>query len=255
MNRDPFVSILIVAALVIGVGSASSAERAKHDTLDTANGPLVIHPIEHATFVMEWDGRTVYVDPVGGAERFADFPAPDLVLVSHIHGDHLSADTLAAVTSAVTPVLAPASVADALGDRAPAGLTILAHGSRFDNGGITVEALPAYNLDPTRLEFHPRERNDNSYLVTMGGLRLYISGDTEDIPEMRSLQHIDAAFICMNLPYTMTVEQAADAVLDFAPHIVYPYHYRGKNGMSDLDRFTALVAADPSIEVRRLAWY
>jgi L-ascorbate metabolism protein UlaG (beta-lactamase superfamily) len=115
--------------------------------------------------------------------------------------------------------------------------------------------LPAYNLDPTRLQFHPRERNDNSYLVTVGGLRLYISGDTEDIPEMRSLQNIDAAFICMNLPYTMTVEQAADAVLDFAPHIVYPYHYRGKNGMSDLDRFTALVSANPSIEVRRLAWY
>ncbi len=255
MFRDPFVSILVVAALVIGVGSASSAERATQDTLDTANGPLVIHPIEHATFVMEWNGRTVYVDPVGGAERFADFSSPDLVLVTHVHSDHMSADTLAAVTSTDTPVLAPASVAEALDDRAPAGLTILAHGSRFDNGGITVEALPAYNLDPTRLQFHPRERNDNSYLVIVGGLRLYISGDTEDIPEMRSLRNIDAAFICMNLPYTMTVEQAADAVLDFAPHIVYPYHYRGKNGMSDLEQFTALVSADPSIEVRRLAWY
>jgi len=255
MIRDPLVSVLVVTVLAVGVGSVSSAELPKQDTLDTANGPLVIHPIEHATFVMEWNGQTVYVDPVGGAERFAAFPAPDLVLVTHIHGDHLSAETLASVTSDDTPVLAPASVADELGDRAPARLTILAHGSRFDLGGITVEALPAYNLDPERLDFHPRERDDNSYVVSVGGLRLYISGDTEDIPEMRSLKDIDAAFVCMNLPYTMTVEQAADAVLDFAPHIVYPYHYRGKNGMSDLDLFTRRVAADPSIEVRRLAWY
>ncbi len=92
-------------------------------------------------------------------------------------------------------------------------------------------------------------------MVTIGGKRIYIAGDTEDIPEMRALEDIDAAFVCMNLPYTMTVEQAADAVLEFAPKIVYPYHYRGKGGMSDLDEFTKRVAADPEIEVRLLKWY
>jgi L-ascorbate metabolism protein UlaG (beta-lactamase superfamily) len=119
---------------------------------------------------------------------------------------------------------------------------------------VTVEAVPMYNLDPQKQKFHPKGRG-NGYLLTLGGKRVYIAGDTEDIPEMRALENIDIAFVCMNLPYTMNVAAAADAVLDFQPKIVFPYHYRGTDGMSDLGEFRSLVAAEPDIEVRVLAWY
>lgn len=244
----------LLCTAVMFTSTAVAAEPAS-DTIPTADGELVVHPINHATFVIEWNGRTVVVDPVGGAEPFAAYHAPDLILITHIHGDHTSVETVAAVATDGTVTVAPTSVAEKLGTAIPGQLTILANGETTDRDGIGIEAIPAYNLTDDRLEFHPPKRGDNGYVLTLGGVRLYISGDTEDIPEMRSLEDIDAAFVCMNLPYTMTVERAADAVLAFAPRIVYPYHYRGTGGLSDLDRFSELVAADPEIEVRRLSWY
>ncbi len=95
----------------------------------------------------------------------------------------------------------------------------------------------------------------NGYIITLGKKRLYFSGDTEDIPEMRALQYIDMAFVCMNLPYTMTVESAASAVLEFKPKQVYPYHYRGTEGLSDVVKFKELVSKNPDIEVIQLDWY
>jgi L-ascorbate metabolism protein UlaG (beta-lactamase superfamily) len=120
--------------------------------------------------------------------------------------------------------------------------------------GITIQAIPMYNLTPERADFHVKGRG-NGYVIGLGGSRIYVSGDTEDIPEMRGLEGIDAAFVCMNLPYTMDVEAAADAVLEFRPRIVYPYHYRGRPEVSDIGRFRELVAANPAIEVRLLRWY
>ena len=116
--------------------------------------------------------------------------------------------------------------------------------------GISIHATPAYNTTPERLKYHPKGVG-NGYVLTVGGKRIYISGDTEDIPEMRSLKNIDVAFVCFNLPYTMTEEQAASAVRAFAPKIVYPYHYRG----SDLAKFKRLVGQDEGIEVRMGDWY
>ena len=72
---------------------------------------------------------------------------------------------------------------------------------------------------------------------------------------MRALENIDVAFVCMNLPYTMEVEKAADAVLEFKPRVVIPYHYRGQGGLSDLEKFREIVAKNPEIEVRLLDWY
>ena len=111
-----------------------------------------------------------------------------------------------------------------------------------------------YNLTEDRLKYHEKGRG-NGYLVTVGEKRIYISGDTEDIPEMRALENIDYAFVCMNLPYTMTVEQAASAVLEMKPKVVYPYHYRGTGGLSDTKKFAALVSEDGDIEVRQLDRY
>lgn len=111
------------------------------------------------------------------------------------------------------------------------------------------------NLPETDDSRHPKGRG-NGYVLNMGGQRLYISGDTEDIPEMRALQNIDVAFVCMNMPYTMTVEQAADAVLAFKPKVVYPFHYRGQGGLSDVDHFKELVnKGNEGIDVRLRNWY
>lgn len=120
---------------------------------------------------------------------------------------------------------------------------------------IIIEAIPMYNLREEALKFHEKGRG-NGYVITLGKERIYISGDTEDIPEMRALQNIDKAFVCMNLPWTMTVESAADAILEFKPKTIYPYHYRGSNGMSDVEKFKSLVNTEnKDINVTLLNWY
>ena len=128
--------------------------------------------------------------------------------------------------------------------------TALANGETKSLHEIKIEAVPMYNLTPERLKFHNKGRG-NGYVLTLGGKRVYISGDTEDIPEMRALKNIDIAFVCMNLPYTMDVNQAAGAVREFRPRIVYPYHYRG----SDVEKFKSLVGNDRGVEVRLRDWY
>lgn len=234
--------------------SAAEQEPPSRDEIATAAGPLLVHPIEHATFVMEWNGRTIAVDPVGGTELFAAFAKPDLVLITHIHGDHLSVETVEGLRGEATTIIAPASVVEKFPEGERGAITMLANGEATDWKGVRIAAVPAYNTTPDRLGFHPEGR-DNGYLLDLAGTVVYISGDTEGHAAMRGLEHVDVAFVCMNLPYTMDVTAAAEAVLDFAPKIVYPYHYRGKDGMSDLGEFRRLVAEKPGIEVRVLDWY
>jgi L-ascorbate metabolism protein UlaG (beta-lactamase superfamily) len=248
-------SILVVAVIVAALNAVAFDPETPSEAIPSADGEIVIHPIDHATFVMVWNETTIYVDPVGGAERFTDFESPDLILITHIHGDHTSGETVSAVSSESTLIVAPTTVAEKLGAGIAGETAIVANGESLDHAGIRIEAIPAYNLTEDRLGFHPKERGDNAYVITIAGTRILVSGDTEDTPEMRALENIDAAFVCMNLPYTMTVEQAADAVLEFAPRVVYPYHYRGKGGMSDLEAFKTIVAANPEIDVRFLTWY
>jgi len=144
----------------------------------------------------------------------------------------------------------PQIVANRLPSDLKSRAVILKNGDHTSLGGVEIAAIPAYNTTADRLQFHPKGEG-NGYVLTFGDKRVYISGDTEDIPEMRALKNIDVAFICMNLPFTMTVDQAASAVKEFKPKIVYPYHYRG----SDLEKFKSLLADQPGIEVRILDWY
>ncbi len=212
-------------------------------------------PISHATAVLKWKDITIYIDPVGGAEAFEGQEKPDLILVTDIHGDHFSVETLEALDTEKSKIIMPQAVADKMPNEFTPQIDVLNNGDSKERYEITVEAIPMYNLREEAKEFHTKGRG-NGYILNMGDERIYFSGDTEDIPEMRSLKDIDKAFICMNLPYTMTEESAADAVLEFQPKQVYPYHYRGKPDVSDVAKFKELVnKGDADIEVVQLDWY
>src|SRR5438034_11387988 len=176
---------------------------------------------------MSWKDKTIYADPVGGGKRFDGLPKPDLILVTDIHGDHLDAGTLEAIAGGAT-IVAPAAVAEKLPEKLRKQTTVLANGETKTVAGVNVEAVPMYNLTADRLKYHNKGRG-NGYVVMVGGKRVYISGDTEDIPEMRALKNIDVAFICMNLPYTMTEQQAASAARECKHKMAYPYHYHRRH--------------------------
>ncbi len=252
----------IAAVMLLLAMSATCGAQEKGlsgDQVATDNGVLTIHPIHHATFVMQWNGKTVYVDPVGGAKLFADLPKPDFVLVTHIHFDHFDPATLEAILPAggKTIVVAPKTVAEKIPEtlRGKVVVKVLANGEKTEVLGIAVDAVPAYNMTPGKEKFHPKGR-DNGYVLTMGGKTVYIAGDTEDTPEMRALKGIDIAFLPMNLPYTMSVEKAAEAIRQFKPKVVYPYHYRSGNGTkADFGQLRKLVGEDSGVEIRVREWY
>lgn len=225
------------------------------DQLPAQKGDITITPIFHGTVVFQWNGKTVYVDPYGGAERFANLPRPDLVLITHMHGDHLNKETLKGLNLSKTELIAPQSVIDELGEIKFKKIWSLKNGDIKKRKSVIVEAVPMYNLPETAESRHPKGWA-NGYVITLGGKRIYVSGDTEDIPEMRQLQNIDVAFVCMNLPYTMDIKQAASAVIDFQPNIMYPYHFRGSGGFSDVKAFKEMVNEGANaVEVRLRDWY
>jgi L-ascorbate metabolism protein UlaG (beta-lactamase superfamily) len=208
---------------------------------------------------MQWNGKTIYVDPVGGVKPFADLPKPDIVLVTHMHADHFDPATLEALVPAGgrTVIVAPKAVAEKIPEtlRGKTMVRILTNGEKTEAAGIAIEAVPAYNSTPGKEKFHPKGR-DNCYVLTLGGKRVYIAGDTEDSVEMRALRGIDIAFLPMNLPYTMSVEKAADAIRQFKPKIVYPYHFRSADGTkADFERLKKLVGDDIGVEIRVREWY
>jgi len=220
----------------------------------TENG-IGITPISHASLILNWDNTVMYVDPVGGAEAYKDQKQPDVILITDIHGDHLNAETVAAVYQPNTKIIAPKAVKDKLPKEWQDKVTVLNNDQDTNIGDFNIKGIAMYNLREEAKKFHEKGRG-NGYVIEKNDKRVYISGDTEDIPEMRSLQNIDIAFVCMNLPYTMRVENAASAVLDFKPNKVYPYHYRGTEGLSDVSKFKSLVnEGDASINVIQLDWY
>lgn len=216
---------------------------------------ISIDPITHGTAVITWGDAVIYLDPTGGAEAFEGRSDADFVLITDIHADHMDAKTLAALELSDTRILAPQAVKDQLPKELGDMISVIDNDETQKFMEFSITAIPMYNLPETADAYHPKGRG-NGYLLEKDGKRLYISGDTEDIPEMRSLKNIDMALVAMNLPYTMTVDQAAEAVLAFQPKQVYPFHYRGRDGLSDVEKFKDLVnQKNPNIEVVLLEWY
>tara|TARA_R110001606_G_scaffold35727_5_gene103505 strand:- start:1815 stop:2639 length:825 start_codon:yes stop_codon:yes gene_type:complete len=268
MKKTKFLVLLLTFSFSFACKDAKKSEKEIDSTsenveqtadtnkiLKTKGEEIKITPIEHATAVIEWKDVTIYIDPTGGSTAFKNQKKPDLILITDIHGDHFNKETLEAIDVSKATFIVPQAVADEMPDEFAGKLEILANESSIELNGILIEAIPMYNLREEAKNFHVKGRG-NGYIITIDGQRIYFSGDTEDIPEMRSLKNIDKAFVCMNLPYTMTVESAASAVLDFKPKQVYPYHYRGQPDVSDVKMFKKLVdAGNQDIEVVQLDWY
>jgi len=223
----------------------------KGDSYKTTGGEILVSPVSHASFVMSVPGMVIYADPVGGKAAYEGQPAPDLVLITHEHGDHFEPDTLAAIVGPDTKLVVNPAVLEKLSGDLKAKATAIGNGEKTTVRTVEIEAIPAYNLTEDRKKYHPQGR-DNGYVLTVDGARVYIAGDTEDIPEMRALKDILVAFVPMNLPYTMDETQAASAVAEFKPAFVYPYHYKG----SDPQAFAGKLAEGaPDVKVVMGAWY
>jgi len=208
----------------------------------TSAGPVRLIIINHASMVLDLAGQVIDVDPVG-ADRYEGLPESDVILITHAHGDHLDPAAIAKRRKESTLIIGPESVAKSV-----EGLTVMRNGESLQVGRTGIEAVPAYNL-PGGQVFHPKGEG-NGYVLSFGGQRCYVAGDTSAIPEMASLKEISVAFLPMNQPYTMTPEEVAAAARSFMPTILYPYHSRGSDT-------AALVKAleGSGIEVRLRDWY
>ncbi len=213
------------------------------DLLPTASGDLKITFIGHASLMFEFGGKVIYIDPVGQYGDFSKLPKADLILAAHEHGDHFDPETIRKISKEGTKlVLTPLCAAMVKGG------IILKNGEETTIDGIRIEAVPAYNITHMRspgVPFHPKG-DGNGYILTLGDKRVYIAGDTENIPEMKLLGRIDVAFLPMNLPYTMTPEMVADVARMVKPAILYPYHTTD----TDTAKLPPLLRDEKGIEVR-----
>jgi len=240
-------AFLIVSAGLLATGTAQT----QTDVLKTTAGDLKITPIRHASLMLEWAGTVIHVDPWGQAD-YSVLPKADLILITDTHGDHLDLKAIAGITKKETIVVGSEEVAKSVTTARG-----LANGSstEIDLGGkkLKIEAVPAYNMTrgPSPGQYyHPKGRG-NGYVLAFGDRSIYISGDTECIPEMAGIRNIDVAFLCMNLPYTQTPQEAAECMKKVRPKVVYPYHFRGQ----DVKLFEEALRGEKDIEVRLRNWY
>ncbi len=250
------LSLLAATCLTTACGQQQKAQKAapedgyETDTFKTKSGKLVtFHALMHASIRIEFDGKEIEIDPVRRlGDRKIDFtrlPKADYIFVTHEHQDHFSPDAIRQLTGSKTMLITNSRCAGMLGsgDRvanptgqsaSPTGrIQVMKNGDSCQIADdITIEAVPAYNTTEGHLQFHPKGR-DNGFILTLDGLRIYIAGDTEDIPEMAAMKDIDIAFLPCNQPYTMTTSQLTHAALTVMPKVLFPYHY-GKTDVSAL---------------------
>ncbi len=237
------LALIVCAAWAITARSAQPSaptageKKFEEDTIKADGNDLKITFIGHGTLMFTCQSKIVHVDPVGNLADYTRLPKADVILVTHEHGDHLDPKAIGLIRKEQTVLLLSKLGADKLGSG-----TVIRNGDTQTVAGLKIEAVPACNLG--NKTFHP-QGNGNGYVITFGKTRVYVAGDTENVPEMKNLKNIDVAFLPMNLPYTMTPEQVADAAKMFEPRILYPYHY----GQTDPSTLVKLLK-DTKIDVR-----
>lgn len=235
------ILLLVVFECISGLANAQTLFET--DNITTSNGDLKITFIRHASLIFSFNGKVIHVDPVGELADYSALPKADIVLITHEHSDHFDLSAIKILRTNQTKLVLTETCA-----RKISGGMVMKNGDVQIIQGIKFEAIPAYNIIHKRdngQPFHP-EGVGNGYILTFGDKRVYVAGDTENIPEMKTLQGIDVAFLPMNLPYTMTPEMVADAAKLFRPKILYPYHY----GNTDTSILLELLKDEQEIEVR-----
>jgi L-ascorbate metabolism protein UlaG (beta-lactamase superfamily) len=240
-------SVTPAVAPVSGPPAAPRTTSKPTDHFDTAKGDLAVTPLNHASVLFEWNGEAIYVDPVTPALADAALPKADIVFITDIHPDHLDPPALERIRKPGMLVVGPPAVADKTHVD-----TVMANGDTKQVGDVVATAVPMYNLKrgPAAGKVYHDKGRGNGYELQLGGLRVYLSGDTECTPEMKALEKIDVAFVCMNLPYTMPPSEAAECIAAFKPKVVFPYHDRG----SDVGELDAPLAGK-GVELRKRDWY
>lgn len=219
-----FAAIIMTISFSTGCSASGNFQTFQTDEFKTKSGKTVtITAIKHASLRIQYDGLEIQVDPVAQYEpktNYSAFPKADVILITHEHFDHFDTSAIAALTKKGTQIIVNPAVEKKLGS----GIALKNGDSCKIAKDIQLDAVPAYNTSPGRTQFHPKGR-DNGYVLTIDGLRIYIAGDTEDIPEMAALKDVDVAFLPCNQPYTMTPEQVAKAAKTIKPKTLFPYHY------------------------------
>jgi L-ascorbate metabolism protein UlaG (beta-lactamase superfamily) len=236
--------ILFIGLLCISIETTGFAENTfETDVVKTAKGDLQITFIGHGSLMFAFGGKIIHVDPFSRLTDYSKLPQADMILLTHEHPDHLDLKALDSLRADKTKIILTENCAQQV-----KGGIIMKNGDVKTVDGLKIEAVPAYNLVHMRSEgvpFHPKG-NGNGYVITFGDKRIYVAGDTENIPEMKQLKDIDIAFLPMNLPYTMTPEMVADAARAFKPKVLYPYHY----GKTDPLKLVELMKDTPQVEIR-----
>lgn len=237
----------ITVSVLLTLNACTMANKSfEKDKIQTSKGELVITFFGHASLMLEFDHKIIYVDPVSNEADYSKLPKGDLVLITHHHVDHLDMKAVNQIANSGTRIICSQLCVDN-GENLP-NTIILRNGDSTTVDDIAINAIPAYNIvnkRPNGLPFHPKGEG-NGYIITIGNKRIYIAGDTENIPEMKALKNIDIAFLPMNLPYTMTPTMVADAAKAFRPRILYPYHF----GETNTAELTNLLKDEKDIEVR-----
>jgi L-ascorbate metabolism protein UlaG (beta-lactamase superfamily) len=235
---------IIVLLIFLGLANFSSAKsQFEKDTFQTSEGELEITFIGHGTLKFLFQDKVIHVDPWSDLADYNQLPEADIILLTHEHYDHLDLNAISSTKKKDTSIV----LTEACSETIDGGL-VLKNGDIKTVKGIKIEAVPAYNVKHKRdngQPFHPKGMG-NGYIINFVDFRVYVAGDTEDIPEMKEIKDIDIAFLPMNLPYTMTPEMVADAAKIIRPKILYPYHY----GNTDTNQLIELLKDQKDIEVR-----
>lgn len=234
--------VLMVFVLFVAV-SVTAQNQFETDSIATSAGDLKITFIGHGSLLFTFNGRVIHVDPFSPLADYSKLPQADIILITHEHPDHLDSRVIEMLRTKNTTLVLTKTCAERI-----TGGIVMENGGVKNIQGLKIEAVPAYNIVHKRdngQPFHPRGVG-NGYIVTFGDKRVYVAGDTENIPEMKTLQGIDVAFLPMNVPYTMTPEMVADAAKTFKPKILYPYHYAN----TDVSKILEALKDEGEIEVR-----